>query len=115
MFLTSCLLSRYTLNGYRDDRDDIVQRRPTIRTENDNFILETPKNRNITLSPGPGGFVKIGNTIIGEDYQVRMRSMLQHAHLHPGSCSLMTTRYPLILLLYKRQIRYMFLALDWRL
>lgn len=51
--------------GYRDE--GIVQRRPTIRTENDNFVLETPRNRNITLNPGPGGFVRIGNTIISGD------------------------------------------------
>ena len=44
-----------------------MQRRPTIRTENDNFVLETPRNRNITLNPGPGGFVRIGNTIISGD------------------------------------------------
>lgn len=60
------------MNGYRDERDNIVQRRPTIRTENDNFILETPPNRNITLSPGQNGYVKIGDTIIDPNmsYQV---------------------------------------------
>ena len=65
------------MNGYRDERDNIVQRRPTIRTENDNFILETPWMRNITLSPGQGGYVKIGNTIIDPDlpYQVRTRTL----------------------------------------
>ena len=68
--------NRYTVNGYRDERDNIVQRRPTIRTENDNFILETPRNRNITLSPGQGGYVRIGNTIIDPNvpYQVRITS-----------------------------------------
>ncbi|KAL5262280.1 hypothetical protein ACHWQZ_G007862 [Mnemiopsis leidyi] len=66
LLLISCLSDNlvYTVNGYRDERDNIVQRRPTIRTENDNFILETPPNRNITLSPGQNGYVKIGDTII---------------------------------------------------
>ena len=51
-----------TAHGFYND--NIIQTRPTLRTVADNIIIETPRNRNITLTPGEGGFVKIGDAVI---------------------------------------------------
>jgi len=66
LIISSISNSVLTVGSYqsREERDNIIQRRPTVRTVDDNFIIETPRNRNITLSPGDGGFVRIGNTVI---------------------------------------------------
>ena len=53
---------RLTVNGYTDT--NIVQQRAKLRTINDNIVIETPRNRNITLVPGSGGFVVMGKNVI---------------------------------------------------